>query len=80
MPDFNVLNYFALVAPRGTPEPVVRQVNAVRAKIVQMPDVRERLSRDALEPATGTPGQFLKNDFEGWQRVVRQQGLKIDSF
>ena len=83
MPDFNVLNYFALVAPRGTPEPVVRQVNAALAQIVQMPDVKERLSRDALEPATGTPaqlGQFLKNDFEGWRRVVRQQGLKIDSF
>ncbi len=83
MPDFNVLNYFALVAPKGTPDAVVRQINAALAQVVQMPDVKERLAKDALEPATGTPaqlGQFLQKDFEGWQRVVQQQGLKIDAF
>jgi tripartite-type tricarboxylate transporter receptor subunit TctC len=83
LPDFNVLNYFALVAPKGTPDAVVQQINAALTQIVQMPDVKERLARDALEPATGTPaqlGQFLQKDFEGWQRVVQQQGLKIDAF
>lgn len=83
MSDFNVLNYFALVAPKGTPDAVVQQLNAALAQIVQLPDVKERLAKDALEPATGSPaqlGQFLKADFEGWQRVVRQQGLQIDSF
>lgn len=83
MPDFNVLNYFALVAPKGTPDAVVRQINAALAQVVQMPDVKERLAKDALEPATGTPaqlGQFLQKDFEGWLRVVQQQGLKIDAF
>ena len=53
------------------------------AQVVQLPDVKERLAKDALEPATGTPAQlaqFLRADVEGWQRVVRQQGLKIDSF
>lgn len=83
MPDFNVLNYFALVAPRGTPEAVVQQINTALAQVVQMPDVKERLAKDALEPATGTPAQlsqFLRKDFEGWQQVVRRQGLKIDAF
>ena len=83
MPDFNVLNYFALVAPKGTPDAVVQTLNAALAQVVQMPDVKERLAKDALEPATGTPAQlaqFLRADVEGWQRVVRQQGLKIDSF
>lgn len=83
MSDFNVLNYFALVAPKGTPDGVVREINAALAQVVQMPDVKERLSKDALEPATGTPAQlaqFLQKDFAGWQRVVQQQGLKIDAF
>jgi tripartite-type tricarboxylate transporter receptor subunit TctC len=83
LPDFNVLNYFALVAPKGTPDAVVQQINAALTQIVQMPDVKERLARDALEPATGTPaqlGHFLQKDFAGWQRVVQQQGLKIDAF
>lgn len=83
MADFNVLNYFALVAPKGTPEAAVRQINAALAQLVEMPDVKERLARDALAPATGTPeelGHFLQKDFEGWQQVVRRQGLKIESF
>jgi tripartite-type tricarboxylate transporter receptor subunit TctC len=83
MPDFNVLNYFALVAPKGTPDAVVQQINAALAQVVQMADVKERLARDALEPATGTPSQlaqFLQRDFEDWKRVVQQQNLKIDAF
>ena len=83
MPDFNVLNYFALVAPRGTPEPVVQQINAALAQVMQMPEVKERLVKDALAPAVGTPaqlGQFLQRDLDGWKRVVKQQGLKIDAF
>jgi tripartite-type tricarboxylate transporter receptor subunit TctC len=83
MSDFNVLNYFALVAPWGTPEPVVQQINAALAQVVQMPDVKERLVGDALEPAVGSPaqlGQFLQRDLDGWRLVVKQQGLKIDAF
>jgi tripartite-type tricarboxylate transporter receptor subunit TctC len=83
MPDFNVLNYFALVAPRGTPESVVQQINAALAQVVQMADVKERLSKDALLPAVGSPaqlGQFLQRDLEGWKDVVKRQGLKIDAF
>ncbi len=83
MADFNVLNYFALVAPRGTPDAVVQQINAALAQVVQMTDVKERLAKDALEPAVGSPaqlGQFLQRDLEGWKAVVKKQGLKIDAF
>ena len=83
MPDFNVLNYFALVAPRGTPEPVVQQLQAALAQAVQLPDVKERLARDALEPAVGSPaqlGQFLQRDLDSWRKVVARQGLKIETF
>jgi tripartite-type tricarboxylate transporter receptor subunit TctC len=83
MADFNVLNYFALVAPKGTPDAVVQQINAALARVVQMPDVKERLAKDALEPAVGSPaqlGQFLQRDLDGWKAVVKQQGLKIETF
>jgi tripartite-type tricarboxylate transporter receptor subunit TctC len=71
MADFNVLNYFALVAPKGTPDGVVQQINAALAQLVTLPDVKERLAKDALEPATGTPAQlaqFLQRDFDGWKK------------
>mgnify|MGYP006194667777 CR=1 FL=1 len=81
--SFNVLNYFALVAPRGTPASVVQTLNAALAMVVERPDVKARLALDALEPATGTPAAleaFLLKDFEGWKQVVKQQNLKIDAF
>ncbi|WP_342128665.1 tripartite tricarboxylate transporter substrate binding protein [Hydrogenophaga sp. OTU3427] len=80
---FNVLNYFGLVAPRGTPVTVVDHLNAALARVLDMPEVRERLGRDAVEPAPGSPaqlGQFLKTDVEAWASVVKRQGLKIDPF
>jgi tripartite-type tricarboxylate transporter receptor subunit TctC len=83
LPGFNVLNYFALVAPRGTPASVVQTLNAALAVVVERPDVKARLALDALEPATGTPAAleaFLLKDFEGWKQVVKQQNLKIDAF
>lgn len=83
MADFNVLNYFALVAPKATPEPVVQLINAALAQVVQLPDVKERLNRDALVPAAGSSlalGQFLQRDLADWKQVVAKQGLKIESF
>jgi tripartite-type tricarboxylate transporter receptor subunit TctC len=83
LPDFNVLNYFALMAPRATPRAVIEQINAALAWVVTLPDVKERLAKDALEPATGSPAQlerFLQQDHEGWKNVVLRQKLKIDAF
>ena len=80
--DFNVLNYFGLVAPQGTPVPVVERLNAAIARVVALPDVRERLARDAIEPAAGSPaqlGRFLAQDYAAWQRVVAAQKLAIDA-
>lgn len=81
-PNFDVLNYFGLVAPRGTPQPVIERLNAAIARIVTLPDVKARFVSDALEPSTGTPAQlaqFIEQDFKAWQKVVATQQLKIDS-
>ena len=83
LPGFNVLNYFALVAPRATPRAVIDQLNAALASVVELPDVRARLALDALEPTTGSTAQleqFLAQDFQGWKNVVQRQKLKIDAF
>ncbi|HSV77653.1 MAG TPA: tripartite tricarboxylate transporter substrate binding protein [Ramlibacter sp.] len=80
--DFNVLNYFGLVAPRGTPAPVLERLNAAVARAVALPEVRERFAKDAIEPAAGPAAQlarFIEQDFRGWQRVVAAQNLKVDA-
>ena len=80
--DFSVNNYFGLVAPRGTPPAVLDRINEVLPRLMAAPDVQARFKTDALEPASlgaAALGQFLAQDFGGWQKVVAAQGIKLDS-
>ena len=78
--NFDVLNYFGLVAPRNTPAAILDKLNAAVAKAVGLPEVRARFASDALEPASGPAsqlGQFIAQDYRGWLRVVAQQNIKL---
>ncbi len=78
---FNVVNYFALAAPAGTPPAIVSSLNAAIAKVVALPDVLARFKAEAVEPAPGTPaalGQFIETDYAAWREVVKTQNLKVD--
>ena len=80
--NFDVLNYFGLVAPRNTPAAVLEKLNAAVARAVTLPEVRTRFASDAIEPAAGSAAQlarFIAQDYRGWQRVVAQQKLKLDT-
>lgn len=77
----DVLNYFALMAPSGTPVSIINSLNAAINKVVSMPDVLARFKTDAVEPATGSPallGNFIEADYRAWRNVVKSQNLKID--
>ena len=77
----DVVNYFALMAPAGTPVAIIQQLNAAINKVVAMPDVLARFKTEAVEPATGSPallGNFIEADYRAWRNVVRSQNLKID--
>jgi tripartite-type tricarboxylate transporter receptor subunit TctC len=79
--NFDVLNYFALAAPVGTPAPIVNALNAAIAKVVALPEVLARFKLDAVEPASSTPaamGRFIEADYTAWRQVVKAQNLVID--
>ena len=78
--NFDVLNYFGLVAPRQTPAAILDKLNAAVVKAVTLPEVRNRFAQDAIEPAAGSAAQlarFIAHDYRGWQRVVAQQNIKL---
>ncbi|MBU3738190.1 MAG: tripartite tricarboxylate transporter substrate binding protein [Rhodoferax sp.] len=77
----DVLNYFALAAPAGTPAPVIERLNGALHRMVSMPDVMARFRSEAVEPAVGTPAQqaaFIEADYRAWVQVVKSQNLKIE--
>ena len=77
----DVVNYFALMAPAGTPVAIIQQLNAAINKVVAMADVLARFKAEAVEPAPGSPallGNFIEADYRAWRNVVKTQNLKID--
>lgn len=80
-PGFDVVNYFAIMAPTGTPDGVVNALNAAINKVVALPDVLARFKTDAVEAAPGSPallGRFIEADFRAWRNVVKTQNLLVE--
>ncbi len=80
-PGIDVVNYFALMAPAGTPAAVVDKLNQAINKLVVLPEVVARFKADAVEAAPGSPallGHFIEADYRAWRNVVSTQNLKID--
>jgi tripartite-type tricarboxylate transporter receptor subunit TctC len=78
---FDVLNYFALAAPAGTPPAVIEKLNAALNKVVALPDVVARFKVDAVEAMPGTPAaqaRFIEADYQAWREVVRTQKLVLE--
>ena len=76
---FDVGLWFGLLAPGGTPKAVVDRLNAEVAKILAMPDFREKVSAQGLEIFVSTPEQYgalLKTEYDKFGRVVKAAGIQ----
>jgi len=78
---FDANTWFGLVAPAGTPAPIVSKINAEVNRILKMPDVKEKFAAEGGGPLGGTPQEFaalLKSDYTKWGKVVKDSGAKLD--
>ena len=78
---FDVEPWFGIVAPAGTPAPVVARLNGELLKVMQLPEVRERLSVVGALPTTSTPeafGRFIDSEIARWATVVKASGAKVE--
>jgi tripartite-type tricarboxylate transporter receptor subunit TctC len=80
-PGFDVQSWFALVAPAGTPKPIIKQLNAALNKALNSPEVRQRLQDLAATPEPGTPEKmaaFEATEVKRWREVVKASGAKAE--
>jgi tripartite-type tricarboxylate transporter receptor subunit TctC len=78
---FETVAWFGLLAPAGTPRPIVTRVQADVAKVLQAPDIRERLATLGGEPVGNTPEEFaaiIRGDVAKWKRVVEAAKISVD--
>ncbi len=81
LPGFEATSWFALFAPAGVPRDVQMKINAETARVLAMPDVKEKLAGLGLETAPGTPEQLatmVQSEMAKWAKVVKESGAKAD--
>jgi tripartite-type tricarboxylate transporter receptor subunit TctC len=75
VPGFEAVTWIGLLAPAGTPKEIVIRMQREIEKIVNLPEIQERLSASGAEPVASTPEQFgayIASEVAKWDRVVRQ--------
>jgi tripartite-type tricarboxylate transporter receptor subunit TctC len=78
-PEFSLLNWYAIMAPAGTPAPVVARLAREIGKVMQDPVVIERIGAVGLDPVTGTPAELealVRRDIERYRRIIALTGAK----
>jgi len=79
LPGFEVVGFFGVLAPAGTPREIVARLNSEIAKVLARPDIKDRFASQALEPANTSPEQFseyLRSEAVKWGKLIREAGIK----
>ena len=80
VPGYVSVSWSAILAPKGTPKPIVARWNTELNRILQMPDVKARMDAIGLEMVGGTPAQMrqvLTQDIAKWKKVVQVANIKL---
>jgi tripartite-type tricarboxylate transporter receptor subunit TctC len=81
LPGFEVVGWYGVIGPAALPGPIVTRLHDEFVKVLNRPDVRERIVADGSEPAGTTPEefrQFMLADLAKWAKLVKESGAKLD--
>jgi len=81
LPGFEIESWFGLLAPAGTPAPIIARLNAETLKVLARDDVRQALNAQGLQLEPGTPEQFaahIKSEIAKFTRIARAAGIKAE--
>ena len=72
--NYEALQWYGLLAPAGTPAPIITRLHAETAKAVRSAEMKERLAADGADPVGNTPAEFaahIKEEMRKWAEVAR---------
>jgi tripartite-type tricarboxylate transporter receptor subunit TctC len=78
---FDGVQWYGIVGPANIPPPIVKRLNEEINKLLANPDLRERLSSEALEPMPMSPeqfGQYMRNDIDKWSRLAKARNIQLN--
>jgi len=81
LPGYEAVLHYGIVAPAGTPQPIIYKLNAAMRAALAEPDVRARIVADGAEPLPTTPDEYAADiDAEEtkWSAIVKMSGAKVE--
>jgi tripartite-type tricarboxylate transporter receptor subunit TctC len=81
MPDYEVDSWYALFAPAKTPQPIVARMQKEVARVVQLPEIRQKLIEQGGDPVGGTAEELdrvVKSELKKWTEVIQAAKIKLD--
>ena len=81
LPGYQIMQWWGLVSPRGTPKAVVSTINTAIGQALASPDMKERLAGLYAEPWPSSPeafGAFIKSEIDALGKIIRAAGIKAE--
>jgi tripartite-type tricarboxylate transporter receptor subunit TctC len=81
VPDFASVTWFAMMAPKGTPEPIVAKLNAAVTEILNEPDIQAQLAKLGVQPmpmSIPATAKFIGDERTRWGDIIKSAGVTID--
>jgi len=81
LPGFQCITWYAMIAPRGTPPPVIKVLNSEIAKMFADPAFAQKITNQGQDPQHTTPEgllSFVREESDRWSKVIKAAGLKLE--
>ena len=81
LPGFEVVNWYGMVLPAGTPREVIARLHAEFVRALKIPEIREKLIAQGTDPVGTSPeefGAFMKSETAKWGRVIKDANIRSD--
>jgi tripartite-type tricarboxylate transporter receptor subunit TctC len=78
-PGYEAVPWFALMAPAGTPQPIIERLHRESAKVLAMPEVRRSLENQGLDVIGNSPAELaevIRTELPYWAKVIKEAGIK----
>src|SRR2546428_4354518 len=79
VPNYEAMQWYGLLAPAGTPAPIVARLNAEAVRALQSDDMKEKLAADGAQPLGSTPAEFaalIRSELDKWTKVARAASIE----
>jgi tripartite-type tricarboxylate transporter receptor subunit TctC len=80
MPGFEAVSWYALMAPAGTPQPIIEKLHDLTVEAIKAPEAKAALEAQGAQPVGNSPAELaavIKTDTARWGKVIRDANIKI---